>query len=362
MRISDTYNRLEERELYMGQEEILNGSGERLEASEKERVLRRTMERIGKETLDGVRMETGRKNRGKKKIGLLILAAVLLMGATVSAAEHLKWNKNFLEFFGISSDRDQEELKSLAIDLEQSEHTAGKTEDENQGVTIRASQAVSDGETVYIYFDIALPDGIYKESDDEKTRIVRFRKNTYRMGENGNEAIGGMVIRKSEDGSEQYYAIGELAVDTIGSGRRELTMHFENLGYIEADDTSTNWVNLIRGEWTLDWNLEYQDGARNYPVSKTFAVENGAVEVQNIRLSPFGVKLTVVTADPENVSFDPVFIDGIIMEDGSCQELLEVERVEPEDGKLTIGGTFRKMVDMDRIKGVRLCGEELLFK
>lgn len=289
----------------------------------------------------------------------MVLAAVLLLGTTVSASEYFHFNEHFLSFFGISDESDQEKLKSLAVDPEKNENTSQKNLAEHQGVTICASQAVSDGEVVYIYFDITLPEGAFPESDDEKTRIVRFRENSYSIGQTQDAAVGGMVIEKNEDTPNQYYAIGEMEMEDVGEGSRELSMTFGNLGYIEADDISTEWVDMIQGEWILSWNLEYRDGAQNYSVSKTFTVGSSIVEIQNVRLSPFSIKLTGVTADPESLPYDQIFIDGMILEDGSCQDLFKVECIDPEDEKVVMGGTFRNMVDTDMVKGIRINGEDI---
>lgn len=358
MRITRMYSRLKECELYAKESEIIAPCGG-MDAAEKERILKMAVETIRAEEAKSGGIKAVKKegliHGGKKKIGILALAAVLLMGITVSAAEYLGLNERFLDFLGVSEDTGREELESVTMDMQ----AAGTPGAESQGITVCASQAVSDGEMVYIYFDLELPDGIFAESDSEKTRIMRFRENSYRIGQTEEESLGGMVIRKQEEPG-RYYAIGELQAD-VSDGGEELTVTFENLGYIEADDDSTKWVELIPGQWTIRWPLPYKDEARYYHVAVTIPVEGEKVEFQEIRLSPFSLKLTGSSPDPDGALYDQISVDGILMKDGSCRDLFRVGYVEPEDGKTVLGGVFENMVDMDQVKGIRINGEDICF-
>lgn len=162
--ITDIYSHLEDRELNV---KCLNVEKNIMEQREKERILQKAMKKIEAERNE--EPDLGRVNR-KRKIGLLVLAAVLMMGITVSAAEYFHLDKNLLNFLGVSFQEDIKELESMSADLTGKEHADWKTESENHGVKICAGQTVSDGETVYIYFDVELPEGIFAESDDKTDR------------------------------------------------------------------------------------------------------------------------------------------------------------------------------------------------
>lgn len=354
MKITDIFDELDIRESDV---EILDFKGKLMDKQEKERILKKAFEKMPPQ---------GRKffkTSGRKKIGLLVLAAVFLMGFTVSAAEYFRLNGNLQSFLGIPRDYQKEELVSMAVDLKQAEESSWKTKAESNGVTISASQAVSDGETMYVYFDIELPDGIFAESDDNVSRIVRFRENTYSIGTLKDIRLGEMVIQRNKNGSGHFYAIADMELDTFHPGNQELSMTFCNLGYIEADASSTNWVELVSGEWTLNWNLEYRDSSKSYPVKKDLPIKEGTVEIQNVRLSPFSIKVTGAIKSKEASIDSLIAIDGIILADGSCvNELLKIAWTDTKDGNLVMKGIFKDIADAKNIKGVRINGMDIIFK
>lgn len=360
--ITDIYSHLEDRELNV---ECPSREEGMTEPGEKERILQRTLEKIEVERNEANgRSRHVRRLNSKKKIGLLALAAVLLMGITVSAAEYFHLNQNLLNFLGVTSPEEAEGLESMSADLTQKEHAGWKTEAENHGVKIRAGQTVSDGETVYIYFDVELPDGIFAESDDKMDRIVRFRENLFSIGGLEDQGAGEMVIQKKEETPDQYYAVAEIGTDVLDANgqSRELTMTFRNLGLLSADETSTNWTELVPGEWTLKWELEYEDVSRTYMVSKTLPLESGAIRIQSIRLSPFGIVLTGTADGGDKAADDLSGMDGVLTADGFREDFFKVQSIDSADGKFTLKGTFRTVTDMDKVVGVRIHGEDILFK
>lgn len=354
MKITDIFDELDIRESDV---ESLDFKGKPMDEQEKERILKKAFEKIPPQ---------GRKSfmtSRRKKIGLLVLAAVFLMGFTVSAAEYFRLNGNLRSFLGIPRDYQKEELVSMTVDLKQTEERSWKTKTEYNGVTISASQTVSDGETMYVYFDIELPDEMFAESDDNVSRITRFRENTYSIGTLKDIPLGEMVIQRNENDSGHFYAIADMELDTFHPGDQELSMTFSNLGYIEADSSGTNWIELLSGEWSLNWKLEYRDSSKSYLVKKELPIKEGTVEIQNVQLSPFSIKLTGVIKSKEPSIDSLIAIDGIILADDSCvNEMLKIAWTDAGDGNLVMKGIFKDMADIENIKGVRINGVDIIFK
>lgn len=361
-KITDIYNYLDDRELNV---ECPDWEKSVLACEEKERILQKALEKIREEgnAENGSAKNTHRLG-GRKKIGLLVLAAVFLMGLTASAAEYFHLNDNLLEFLGIHSEDAEKELESMSTDLSRSENRFQRREDEQHGVRICAGQMASDGETVYICFDIELPEGIFMDSDEEVKRIMKFRESLYSIGDLQDEGIGEMIIQKNKNTPDRYYAIAELEADILSMDEQDsrLSMTFRDLGYIEADDNSTNWVELISGEWMLTWQMECKNTFRNYAVSEILTFESGTIEIQGVRLSPFSVTLSGAVLDGDSVLDDLTGMDGVITEDGFCREVFRVQRIDSEDGKFILKGTFRDMEDMENILGVKLNGADILLK
>lgn len=357
MKITDLYEQLDNQELDV---EILNLQEGRMDSQEKERIINKTMHKI-EEAREGVKDTHTKKfpRLYRRKTGLLIIAAVLIMAFTVSAAEYFHLNGNLLNFLGVHSEVDEKKLESMGTDFNGNKNSAQKMEDRNNGVSIRAEQVVSDGETIYIYFDITLPDGTFTESDTDTTRIMKFYDNEYSVGGQKNAAIGEMVIQENETG--HYYAIAEIEVGAVKAGEQKLAMTFRNLGYIEATDTSTNWINLISGEWKLEWQLEYKDVSQNYSVSEIIPADGGTIEIENVRLSPFSIRLSGLIHRGKSTADGIIAMDGIILTDDSCVDLFKIQYTDPGDDKLVMKGTFKNMVDTKNIAGVRVNGTDIIF-
>lgn len=139
-------------------------------------------------------------------------------------------------------------------------------------------------------------------------------------------------------------------------------MTFRNLGFLSADETSTSWTELVPGEWTLKWELEYEDVSREYTVLKTLPLESGAIGIQSIRLSPFSIVLAGTVEGGDAVTDNLSGIDGVLTEDGFQEDFFKVQSIDSAGEKFTLKGTFKIVTDMDKVVGVRINGEDILFK
>lgn len=356
-RITDLYHSLEKQELYKDGKELVNPLGASLGEDERERILKRACSLIEEEPSER------RRFQGKRLV-LLAAAAILALGAlTVSAGEYVKIHPELAEFLGISSEAPVPEIHKVAMDLETASDSGKnwKLEDEENGLKVSAKQVVNDGEIVYIYFQFQLPEGIYEKSTEEHKKMFHFDQCSFQMEGGEEKALGGVILKESRSDPGNYYAVGEIDSLQDFERKQEISITFQNFGYVDAAEDSTKWVDVIEGQWELNWELEYKNAAVNYPVEKEIPVETGMVAIENIRVSPLSVKVTATTDSKEPVLSDQISIEGIIMEDGVHKEVMNYGYVGPEGDKLVMGWVFEDMIPVEKIKGVMVNGEKLIL-
>lgn len=378
-RMSRLYEMINEKELYHGQEELLEAAGDGLDEDMTKRILQRTLKAVQEEKERINHVAPGKKKSrriGKRKLGILVIAAVLLGALTVSAAEYFGIRAELVDFLGISGDVEKEKLESMVTDIEKNGEDSTENKNsaaaEKDGVRIAASQMFSDGETVYVYFDVELPEGIYPEdasewnfggSTEENSRYVRFHR--MECLQNGEETgINGMVIQKNE--KEHYYAIGLMSLKDTGTSKepQKVKLELKDFGYIDSSAEKTEWVTLVPGIWTLEWTLDCQNVSLTYSLEKTFKTASGNFTLESVRLSPLSIKLVAASETLDAIVEDGqamIAIEGFLMKDGSFEQLLTWSYTGPEDGKLVLGGNFDHMVEPEEIVGVRILGEDVWF-
>ncbi len=379
-KITDLYRYLKQEELYKRDGKLLCPEMELFQEEEKERILRGAMERIQGETVE----PTGERKRlfTKKTISILILAAALFTTLTASAAGYFQLKKELADSLDITSDTSTEQLSSMVTDF--SEKEVSVTE---HGVTIRAEQAISDGRSACIFFGIELPEGIFRENPDGDIYTQGIR--TYRNGpiswssgytddyvdifnkwQNVELWIGGeevgcgpMIIERSTEDSDQYYVVEMIGLGQEMEsleGAQEMKLVLTNLGYIYADHDKTEWTTQIEGTWTLEWLMEFKDASRTYEVQKKFQNDGRNVFMRTVQVSPLGIRLTGTT-DDDGVGGDFLSPAYIITREGSV-DIVSVWAVGEEDGTVTAEGEFEKLMEVDDITGVRINGEDWIFR
>lgn len=379
-KITDSYRYLNEEELYAKDGKLLCPEMDFFQEEEKERILGGAMERIQQETVEPT--DEGQRLFTKKTISILILAAALFTTLTASAAGYFQLKKELADSLDITSDISAEQLSSMVTDF--SEKEVSVTE---YGVTIRAEQAISNGRSACICFEIELPEGIFRENSDGglyTQGICTYRNgpvswssdctdgyvDIFNKWQNvklwiGGEAVGcgPMIIERSTEDSDQYYVVEMIGLEQeMGSleGAQEMKLVLTNLGYVYADHDKTEWTTQIEGTWTLEWTMGFKDTSRIYEVQKQ--VQNGErnVFVQTVQISPLGIQLTGTT-DDDGVGGDFLNPDYIITREGSV-DIVSVWAVGEEDGTATAEGEFEKLMEVDDITGVRINGEDWIFR
>lgn len=114
--------------------------------------------------LDGGKGQRVKKMK-KSKIVILIAAAVLVMGMTVSAAELFKWNQRATEVFEADEEM-QQELVTEQIAQDGYQTVSG------DGLTIQAIQTVQDNNCFYALFEITAQDVSIQITEDHSMEFT----------------------------------------------------------------------------------------------------------------------------------------------------------------------------------------------
>lgn len=106
--------------------------------------------------------------------------------------------------------------------------------------------------------------------------------------------------------------------------------------------------------------MEFKDVSRTYEVQKDFQNGERNVFVQTVQVSPLGIRLTGTT-DDDGVGGDFLCPDDIITREGFVN-IVSVWAVGEEDGTVIAEGEFEKLMEVDAITGVRINGEDWIFR
>lgn len=211
------------------------------------------------------------KNRGRKKLLLIALAAALLLATLTGAAVFTRWTKSMTTFYGATQEqRQQAQNIGLSANLETNADRNEILSATDQGVTITAVQSIADPYSAQITFRIEgfnLPEG-----EKPSIQIASIGvEDVHSVNTHGSFFDGTTVNKAGEpvywDGSPlQYNADGspKLAfsaddgsleytatlIFSAGGGHfgKEVEVRFCALG------TETQ-PSLLTGEWTLKWTL-----------------------------------------------------------------------------------------------------------
>lgn len=356
-RITDLFEEIYDSEMEeLDMQEILCKE-EELSKEEAERIF----EQVRKKT-DNFEKQKKRKH-SKKMAALLLAAALLLVTITAAAGEYFHVNLYFLKYFDALSEKEQEILTHMSAPISQEKENLPSVV--KQDVSIEVSQLISDGEYIYFCLELEIPEEVGNQSQGAVSRggYLGFQSISYQISGEKTNGTFGLMLHKSSNEENKYYAIGEIDITDKDYNGKILSLNFENLGYLEPENTA--WNTLVYSSWPLQWTLNYKDTSIEYQIEKELTTETGMVMIQSVKLSPLSLRLTGTSDTLDSVLNDDQImfsIDGLLMSDGSCQDLFEYQYVGEERETLTAGGEFKKIVPLETIAGVRIEGTDFYFQ
>lgn len=271
--------------------------------------------------------EGKRRCPGRKRIAVIILAAVLMASTlTAVAATYFHWNDKFMEEYGVSPE----------IEKKLNESNAAKEINESvehNGVRIEAVQSVADKNVAHIVFKI------YGSEEFPLNAHMGF--GNVEVWNNGSVQgfSGGFIKEGFGDGGEDFSDGIEYEIIMLNEGahdflNKEITFKFSNI--IDEYEGKINGIEapvLLESVWELNLLMDNEDSGKVYEVNRQ--VPGSAAVVKSVHLSSVSCIVdfdweyqtrmeTYVNENGEEGTFEhlisPPECTGVVYEDGSVLE------------------------------------------
>lgn len=293
------------------------------------------------------------KRMKKSKIIVLIAAAVLVLGMTVSASEFFKWDQRAAEVFVA----DMEQQKRLAA--EQIVQEKYQTVTDN-GLTIQAIQTIQDDNCFYALFEIT--------AEDESLQITSDNDMSFLIDYQGNEepfsAFGCGFVGESEQtvSNSRYY---ELFGTKMNPEQEDLNMKILFTSLDAPGEKAMRGEPILEGNWEFVLNLHTTTPVR-HEINKEYQIAGCAVTVKSVELTPISVKLVCDETDVreleklEGVNLDQAdtlfsmlingikYQDGTIVKEDGYQELW----VRCGDGEYAKTARLSEVIDVEKVSAL----------
>lgn len=307
-RIDDLFNELDEKETLDLGDSMNKDKQQRIETIILSVILNESKNE--KPGSDAIKIE---KRRSKRKIFVVLLAATLLLGMTVYAAEKQEWDIAIINFMGISD--------TGTVQLEDGVVEIGASALSNK-VTMKAVTSVGDKNSAYIRIDTdyELPQSFNEKTDyiltnGWNTSIINKKKMPV-------DHSGTMMYFNNDGFLSFMMYIGNCD----GINRKNVTITLSDLylyhdfGADEVDEPDHGTL-LLKGEWILSWKYNYRSNVNTYYPMKKVISNGEACLVTKIEISPISI-LAESLKNPNKGSTETsqLLIRKITMKDGSVIE------------------------------------------
>lgn len=307
---------------------------------EKERILKCVMEQIEKE-------QAPRRRIHPKRAALAALAAATIFVCGAFTANVLELDSKLIEMLGGSS----EEITEAVTDI--------NTAVEKNGLRLEVKQAVGDGHRVYAVFELT------SLTDLKMDRTCGFQEYEVEWSEeygHSGISIDAEQNSVSKDGKTLRFGV-EFTMDRQVYDQN-IVMRFEDFGkifFIPKEETEV----LAEGVWIIDFPLKYKKVSKTCNTDVLIQVKSGSVRLEKIDISPMSCFLEFHAAEYSE-ELRESWADGlhpkIRMKDGSVVSFRTRGASWTESGKTsrgTLEGNFSRLIDMEQMESLILCGEEI---
>lgn len=274
-------------------------------------VLPQTVQERADEAFGQIRsISAGKKRRKarfpKKKIMVLVAAAVLALGSITVYAACRNWSKSLSEGMGTTEEQQAqlEEQGAVVFPIQEQTQEDATITPQSQtcnGVTVTAVQSITDYYAAHLVFKIEgyeLPEGA--EPAFENHMITVDGGMDYNMTASFYDGLvtGADGMAEYADGSPIDYE-GSIVryVQDDGSMEYWITLFHEEKGHFLGKDVHVEFENLgiagkaeylsdneVQGKWSFDWNLQGTDSMCEYTLEESLG-DTGAV-VTRAEISP----------------------------------------------------------------------------
>lgn len=298
-----------------------------LSYDEKQRILNMTLNKIPTKKSSVV---------NKKKLVIGLLVATMMISTIAMAKEYISSNldNDFLNLFGINKDDTR---------LDPAGEYVNKTTSDN-GLDVTVRQTLGDEHTIHIILDVVAPNNV------KIPQYAHFNDAYINLAKDGSAGWGFEYLDDDFNDNKASYLIS-YNTEVKLTNKNNISLSFEDFGYYSDDNDE--FVPLIKGKWSLSWDLKYENLTKTIKVNH-FVKENKYMSIiTSIKVSPLSISANLI-----GMSYDNFYISKITMKDGTVYDANEFNG--SASSSFLKGYTsveFNKVIDVDNIKSITIGNE-----
>ena len=153
-----------------------------------------------------------------------------------------------------------------------------------------------------------------------------------------------------------------VVFDTISSAE-QLKDYYLAIGGYGTEDI------IYKGQWKLNFNINYEDTSRSYYLDKKTILSDFTGTIKTIKISPLSMNLIYQTDKDMNPLNRTLFMDNwdknkydiyLLMKDGGKINLLSYE-LNIEDNILTLNALFPYIIDLGQMSKIIIADTEIVI-
>lgn len=353
----------------IGENKEIKEGGNMMTSEEKQRILTRTMEKIGRiEAESNIAAADGNikvkfMSRRFTRAAAAALGVTLLVGGTAAAT--LKLNPAISSYFGINGGTQEKQAAEMVSDAQ----ATAKSGD----VEVSMGQIMADESGFYAVIDVK---GLKKSSEKLFFNNYDFSVKNHKIDEGG---INLGVCKNWFEGDTAKFLISVSYDDDWKKGEslsgKEVTFTLKDIGYYDYDN-DCEFITICKGEWKLKWKLEVNIKSIVKNINVPMNLNCSDVVWNKFELTPLSLttyfkiekyrefegtkeeyERQVEGKDRLVVKYlDGRKIDSRFVGDGAEQDYHVLE----SNGYYKID--FKEIVDLDKVESVSFNGHEFILK
>lgn len=264
-------------------------------------------------------IDTRAVHKGKrfspKKAFIVMLAAVLVMGFSVTAVAKINPNFDAMLLQQMGLDEGCTQLEDGSVQFNVKTISDVKTGD----VTIKAVSSIGDRSMALIRFDTNIEVPSTFDETKDYYMIEDYSINpSYPL--HPNKRCGGYAstLGYVNNNGKVSFVLTIEDLDNLNSAKIHVCLKDVKLHHdLNNENCEIKPDMVAEGTWEMEWTYSYKDIVKKYNFNKKMSNNNGDYTLKRIEISPLGVKATGTTTKKKMSELTPMTINKVILKDGT---------------------------------------------
>lgn len=217
-----------------------------------------------------------KKKRNLKSVIVLIAAAIAVIGAASSTTAFKAWDIRLANFWGANNNSINDTENAYEIPM---------ISEKINGVTITVEQAIFDSDSMYVLYEVTLPDGV--QANEQYT----FENYGIETGDLEEKSTIATIKNTVIDYNDKTVTFLLQQTGTIKlEANKTAALYLSNLGYY--DNQNPEFHTVAEGDWNLEWKPEWESVGRTYQPEEPIYFGAGST-LESFTVSPFAATVKV---------------------------------------------------------------------